>query len=156
MRHLVKAAMRSPSVADLAWAAGIFEGEGSAGIGGGSGQMQVTQLDTWILYRLQEFLGGSVGGPYRNDYHSNLGHGRQKFVWYATGPRARGIAMTLFTFLSPRRRQQMKKLLAAFARPSMYPKRGLPPRLYAPQSNPRIAEIEAALHGQQTLAGGAA
>lgn len=89
---------------DIAWAAGIYEGEGSVAFYGrkepGRSRIIVVQKDPWILYRLQSLFGGSVDGPYKS---------RNVQMWRITGPRAAGFAMTIFSFLSPRRRQQLKE-----------------------------------------------
>ena len=88
-----------PKLVDIGWAAGIFEGEGSVGTSGPrKGQaLTISQKDPWVLHRIKELFGGSVtgkayGGTYR---------------WGAYGARARGIAMTFYSFLSPRRKMQL-------------------------------------------------
>lgn len=96
-------------MADLAWAAGIYEGEGSIAIYGGNNlRVVVTQKDRWILDRLRDLFGGSVyaqtakyqGKPYPIHH------------WYLNGARGRGLLYTMYTWLSPRRRLQARKALA--------------------------------------------
>lgn len=95
------------STADIAWAAGIFEGEGSIvrtknGPNSTIERIIVPQKDTWILHKLHSLFGGSVDGPYPS---------RPISMWRLNGARARGFAQTVFSFLSPRRRAQVRKAL---------------------------------------------
>lgn len=99
-------AVQRPTVIDIAWAAGIYEGEGSAsrtGTNKTSLRLVVVQKDRWLLYQLMNLFGGSVHGPYPPR--------RDVSTWQVCGPRARGFAYTIFPFLSPRRRQQIKTIL---------------------------------------------
>lgn len=87
-------ATRHPSTLDIAWAAGIYEGEGSVGYSG----ISVSQSDRWILDRFKELFGGTVS------YESSI----EMHFWRAYGARARGLLMTVYIFLSPWRRIQAK------------------------------------------------
>ena len=51
-----------PSELDIAWAAGVYEGEGSIcePTPTASARIAVAQKDTEILYRLRDWFGGSV------------------------------------------------------------------------------------------------
>lgn len=96
---------RVPSLLDLAWAAGIWEGEGSicaSKTGRFSFSTRVIQKDKWILLRLQELFGGSIGVHSRSSDCHHL---------CVSGTRARGFIYTIFTFLSPRRRAQVRTVL---------------------------------------------
>ena len=53
--------------------------------------------------RLRTLFGGSI-------HERTNGDG---FSWHIHGARARGFLMTVFTFLSPHRRAQVRKALAA-------------------------------------------
>jgi hypothetical protein len=81
---------------DIAWAAGIYEGEGNARkhrrIGS---QVRISQKDPWILIRLKKMFGGSI-------LKTNIGI----HVLGLHGARARGFLMTIYKFLSPRRKMQ--------------------------------------------------
>lgn len=96
-------AVESPSLCDLAWAAGVYEGEGHVrGREGDTIQVQIVQKDRWLLDRLVQLFGGAIYGPHG---HSGC------FNWYVSGVRARGFVLTIFTFLSPRRREQARQAL---------------------------------------------
>lgn len=94
-------ATKSPTLTDLAWAAGIIEGEGSFVYNAGSQVLSVPQKDPWILYRMQELFGGNIRTRSQNGMYS----------WAIYGTRARGVIYTLFKFLSPRRKAQAKAAL---------------------------------------------
>ena len=89
---------KTPVIIDLAWAAGFLEGEAAF-----NGQRIVaTQKFIEPLTKLQHHFGGRI----------RQGNGRKSpliFVWTVSGARARGVALTLFSFLSSRRRAQIKK-----------------------------------------------
>lgn len=91
----------------IAWAAGIFEGEGSCGWTSrhkNCQEVMVLQKDPWILYELARVFGfGKVSA--RKNY-GPIGNG--DYRWRISGPNARGFLMTIYTFLSPRRREQVK------------------------------------------------
>lgn len=98
-----------PSLLDIAWAAGLYEGEGCAFRSWprhkrGTFRMRVGQTDPEILFRLKRFFGGNIGKPRSYDGHHS---------WEVAGPRARGLAMTFYRFLSTRRREQIRIALKA-------------------------------------------
>jgi len=83
----------------IAWAAGIYEGEGSCGWTGRHKNCQeaiIVQKDRWLLEKFVELFGGRIST-----------HGSCS-KWKVTGPTARGFLMTVYTFLSPRRKEQVK------------------------------------------------
>lgn len=90
---------------ELAWAAGFLEAEGCfSGANGQPLQIQVPQVQRWPLEKLVSILGGqlsySVQSPKRR---------RQQSIWrwYVAGPRAAGIMMMLWVFLSPKRKREI-------------------------------------------------
>lgn len=97
-----------PTTLDIAWAAGLFEGEGTAFRSGQtrpggkhySVSANIAQKDRWILDKAQTFFGGRVATSHP-----------KTAVWWVTGTRARAFLYTIFTFLSPRRRRQVRKAL---------------------------------------------
>jgi hypothetical protein len=88
-----------PTLLDIAWAAGIYEGEGHCT----QDAIQIGQNDPWLLYRLQALFGGRVA-PTGEQRGKPFVHYR----WSASGPRGRGFAMTIYKFLSPRRQAQIR------------------------------------------------
>ena len=100
-------ATKHPTVRDIMWASGIFEGEGNctdhnAGI-------SVGQKDRWLPDRLRTLFGGSVGEHHvhRGDQHFT------HFTWKACGARGRGFLMIIYQFMSPKRQMEIKHYLAA-------------------------------------------
>ncbi len=104
-----------PSVLDIAWAAGILEGEGSFGCTkskahnsgySASGRVTAVQKGEWLMERLRDLFGGSI---YTRE---NPGLGKGPVTrWMLCGPRARGLMMTIYTFMSPRRKKTIKDIL---------------------------------------------
>ena len=99
----------TPTLRDLEWAAGFLEGEGHFGIYGNNGPgVAATQTSLEPLFRLQQLFGGTVGEQKRkviNPKHNKA------WVWRAYGSRARGIALTLFSLLSQRRKDQISRMM---------------------------------------------
>jgi hypothetical protein len=85
-----------------------MEGEGSFFVNRSSlgryasAKCSAVQKQREPLERLQRLFGGSLK-PFKGGRYSR---------WDAYGVRARGVMFTLFTFLSPRRREQVKTALA--------------------------------------------
>lgn len=96
---------------ELYWAAGFMEGEGSfkfqkpGGLAITAAQVQKQPLD-----RLQAILGGSITGPHlpKNPKH------HAQYHWQASSARAAGMMMTLFSLLSPKRKEQVRLALAGW------------------------------------------
>lgn len=99
-------ATRSPTLADLAWAAGFMEGEASFS----KGRIHVNQVNREPLHRLLAIFGGSFTKTRQR------GNCKPISEWRASGARARGIAMTLYPFMSERRRGQIRAGLDYVAR----------------------------------------
>ena len=89
----------SPTNMDIAWAAGIYEGEGGSRFHARSTSVIIVQKDKWILYKLKRFFGGDI---YKHGSFSS---------WRTSGTRARGFLMTIYSFLSPWRQEQARKAL---------------------------------------------
>jgi len=98
-------ATKSPTLMDIAWAAGIYEGEGHSihRRKGATTQVFVTQKDPFILYRFLQLFGGSI--HVKKNKPSNV------WQWSVSGTRARGFVYTMYSLLSPRRRAQFKLAL---------------------------------------------
>lgn len=107
-----------PSAMDLAWIAGFLEGEGSFSRtrGKSSGFIQVSQKDRESLERLQRFLGGTIFQIKPATASAPLADGRvitngPIWGWQRHGPWARGIGMTIYSFMSKRRQRQIRWML---------------------------------------------
>lgn len=98
-RRSMTKAVTEPSAADIAWAAGFIEGEGSIHCSGCE-QLRATQVELGPLEKLQRLFGGSIRH-----------HSRRTSVWSVYGWRARGVMLAIFIFMSFRRRQQIQDAL---------------------------------------------
>ena len=106
-------ASKSPGLTDIAWAAGLVEGEGSIiaykklkAAQGYSGKLVVYQKGRWILDKLATLFGGTVS-PNRRDDSGDVTH----WVWQTHGPRARGLMMSMYPWFSPRRKAAVRKVI---------------------------------------------
>jgi hypothetical protein len=89
----------------LGWAAGFLEGEGCFPVSSRTtSTITANQKESEPLQRLQKMFGGRLywrasGGTY--GIHE----------WHIFGPTARGVMMTLYPLMSPRRREQIRASL---------------------------------------------
>ena len=96
---------QSPTQLDITWAAGLFEGEGSSKA---EGLLSISQVNFWVVAKLRALFGGSI---HRRE--ARIVNGRNNkaiYEWSLYGARARGVAMTIFSFMSPKRKDQLQKL----------------------------------------------
>ncbi len=77
---------RTPTINDIYWAAGIFEGEGHARRSTTTETVCVGQVGTWLPNRLRDLFGGSV--TKRNMSNPKW---KQAYWWVISGSRARGF-----------------------------------------------------------------
>lgn len=107
-------ATKSPTAFDIVWAAGLYEGEGTCTRSGSNKkfprgfttQASISQKDKWVLERCRELFGGSIS----TRGSSGIKQGEIS-TWRVSGPRARGFLMTIYKFLSPRRKEQVRLAL---------------------------------------------
>jgi hypothetical protein len=112
--------VQRPSARDLGWIAGFLEGEGSfLRSNSGSEVVIAGQVQMEPLERLQRFLGGNIRvrkngrtGP------GGVGRAGDFGEWRISGSRARGVMMTLYPMMSPRRCGQ---ICTALNRKGRYP-----------------------------------
>ncbi len=88
-----------PTSWTVAWAAGFWEGEGSAQKHRGTVQVSASQKEKWCLDILRRYFGGSIDKPNMNVC----------FYWRAHGELARGFLRAIYPYLSPRRQQQVER-----------------------------------------------
>lgn len=113
-RSTEKAAL-SPTLQDIAWAAGFLEGEGYFGAtqgsnGYGVSRVSAVQQQKWPLEKLQKLFGGTISA--RPAYRST----KPYFRWYIHQARARGVMMTIYSFMSVRRQEQIRDVLSKWSR----------------------------------------
>lgn len=94
-------ATKIPSATDIAWAAGIVEGEGTVRLAGKTKRgfmVTVPQKDPELLYWLRDLFGGSVSKPSGSNpcYH-----------WNVCGDRARLFIAQIYRYMTSRRKQQI-------------------------------------------------
>jgi hypothetical protein len=92
---------------ELHWAAGFLEGEGCFCNQRAQVLVSAVQVQRQPLERLLALFGGKIYAcnPRRKNW-------QPYFKWNTQGSRGAGIAMTLFTLMSPRRQEQIAKALA--------------------------------------------
>ena len=99
-----KPCWQHPSLRDIEWAAGFFEGEGSFSHNRGSGYVCISQNNSWPNEKMQRLFGGTLKfkqvDAKRNPHITSF--------WFITGPRARGFVMTIYSLLSPKRQMQIR------------------------------------------------
>ena len=87
---------------ETAWAAGVYEGEGSVGKLTKvvrTQHIQLTQKDRWLCDKLKALYGGSV---HFYSYPAKNGRpARQYHHWSLWGPAAREFLASIYSYLSP-------------------------------------------------------
>jgi hypothetical protein len=104
-RNTAVQAIVSPTTVDLAWAAGFLEGDGFFLRDGTVGASQVEWAPISKLVRIFGGLVRPVAARRPTQSHY--------LEWEANGARGRGIMYTLYPFLSPKRRAQIRASLDA-------------------------------------------
>lgn len=100
-------AVMTPTLKDIFWAAGFLEGEGSFFAQDGRfPQVSATQVQREPLQRLAALFGGKIW-----DRKSRGANQQPTCWWRVCGARARGIGMTLYPIMSPRRKGQIRQML---------------------------------------------
>jgi hypothetical protein len=95
----------------LMWTAGFLDGEGSFGFYGNMIQVVGVQVERQPLEWLLTMFGGRINRHQRAKPRPRVS---ESWVWIATGPRAAGIMMTLYAFLSQKRQTQIRTALATW------------------------------------------
>lgn len=105
---------------DMAWAAGLFEGEGSAYIRGGGRtseriylSLEIHMTDEDVVRRFGEVVGfGTVRGPYTSGGSDQF---KPRWKWAACGAEAYKLARSpeFYGQLGTRRRARLAEIIAA-------------------------------------------
>jgi hypothetical protein len=119
-------ATKTPTALDIAWAAGVYEGEGTIAAKPTTRKhkdkiyrsiadyLSVSQNDPEILYRLRDLFGGSV---YRYVVYQRNPKGLPIHRWTIHGQRARNFVDLIYPWLSTRRKSQVDQVRALLSYP---------------------------------------
>jgi hypothetical protein len=103
---------------DLAWSAGIYEGEGYVGFKSNPDkkkyrypriQVQIVMTDEDVIQRLKDIWGGSVWEPkIRGDQR------KQTYQWTVSQQKAFHFLMKIYPMLGKRRKEQVRGALVPY------------------------------------------
>ena len=103
---------------EIAWLAGLLEGEGSfLYTGGNNCQIKVSMTDRDVVAHAAALFGKNVYGPYSSK--GRLGK-KPCYATYAISNYAAGWMMTLFSFMGQRRQEKIKAVLQLWRRARRY------------------------------------
>jgi hypothetical protein len=109
---------------NLAWAAGLFEGEGCIAIKPGTVQLQLGMSDEDVVRRFWKVVGmGKVYGPYQDKRKATH---KLMWTWSVSGSQmSQALLAAMWSFLGARRRGRAAEAIASCAarRPKLSEKR---------------------------------
>jgi len=106
-RSTTKKAVERPLIKDIAWAAGFYEGDGNIHKNAyRSTSARITQVNKEPLNKMLRLFGGSLSLKRRLKNNEN-----DTWNWAINGSRCRGFVMTIYPFLSERRKRQILNVL---------------------------------------------
>lgn len=111
VREVGMATRNATSIVDLAWAAGFLEGEGSFYARDGSAKVSAGQVQKAPLERLHKLFGGHIWLKTAPTSLSST----PIWIWYLSSRRSAAVMMTLYAFMSPKRKQEIEKALAEWS-----------------------------------------
>jgi len=94
---------------ELGWLAGFLEGEGSFSGPRGNTRVVAWQVQAEPLEHVQRLIGGKI--RYLRRHTAKAAHS-DVHTWWITGPHARGVMMTVYSLMSPKRQGQILEALA--------------------------------------------
>ncbi|HYY33714.1 MAG TPA: hypothetical protein VE693_09085 [Gaiellaceae bacterium] len=95
---------------EIAWAAGLFEGEGSITHVYGRTQLRIQMADHEVLERFLKIVGvGKIYAPYTKPHRDGFNR-KPRWIWICEGPLAHTIFRTLAPWLSTRRRERGREV----------------------------------------------
>ena len=104
--------MESPTEVDIAWAAGLFEGEGCVHLYRGRYvHLSLEMTDEDVVRRFAKIVGATVYGPY-----APRGAGSRKLSWQAqicARPAAEVVFKAFSPYLGMRRKEKVNEVLCA-------------------------------------------
>lgn len=94
---------------EIAWAAGLLEGEGSffTKTNGHSPVMSCAMTDLDILQRVQKILGGTI-----SNYTLRKSHWKKSWVWRVSGDTAADGMKTILPYMGERRASKINEVLS--------------------------------------------
>lgn len=92
--------VRVPSDLDVAWIAGLYEGEGCCNNIKGRTLATITQKDPQILFWCREMFGGRIT-------EIRVGTDKNCHIWAVCGDNARILLRAIYPFMSARRKVQL-------------------------------------------------
>jgi len=95
------------SLNDIYWAAGFLEGEGSFLLTCRSPFITASQVEKTPLVTIQELFGGTI----RLKKRPPDSRFKDISIWTIHGKRSIGLMMTIFHLMSPKRQEQIKKVI---------------------------------------------
>lgn len=101
------------STVDIAWAAGFMEGEGSFMQSRTTPYLECAQVQREPLERMQAMFGGTVS-LFKRKNKGPSGKWNDFYRWTLYGNAAAGLMMTFFVLMSPKRKDQIEKVLLAW------------------------------------------
>ena len=98
--------------AEVAWCAGLFEGEGCITLGGNCPRLQVNMTDKDVLDKFHALIGlGRLTGPHGKG--SKYPNAKPYWVWRCSGAEQPQAILTFFWgWLGARRKQRAKEVLS--------------------------------------------
>ena len=99
--------------AHIAWAAGLFEGEGTITLCSGRARLAIKMTDEETVLRFYKTIGaGKVYGPYPNRAGEKDGYARSDYwLWLVEGKEAAEVAMSLYPWLGQVRRDRVDEVM---------------------------------------------
>src|SRR5215469_9258994 len=96
------------SLVDIAWAAGFLEGEGCFAVAKTCVRVSACQVQREPLNKLASLFGGNINLKLRNSI--NPSH-KDIYIWYLPSRGSVEVAMTVYAFMSSKRRYEIEKML---------------------------------------------
>lgn len=114
-------------MSEIAWAAGLFDGEGTATICRGRPRLAVQMSDRECVSRFAQAMGcGFVYGPYVHEYRDGYTR-KPRFVWLAEGESYVIAAELLMPMLCTTKREAVaKNVETAMTQKTGTPRRAVP------------------------------
>jgi hypothetical protein len=99
------------TIKDIAWVAGLIEGEGCFTFNKGTPRLAIDMTDKDVLDKLASFIGGTVNGPYpRKKRNGEPAKDAWELAIY--GKHAAGWAMTIYDMMGCRRKLAIEVLVS--------------------------------------------